>query len=609
MPIRFLEDTETQPQVKSKIRFLDDQPAQMSQRDLFKQELEKPEQQPEWYDVPGKIANTLQKTNEKIDREVDLRNSGKQSTAQAMGWGVLHGLGATGGVLGDVFSPLIDNPISKGIIEGAAHVGSSGNINKANKLQPQIPESNVDNKFGKAVLDYTKQNPEVLNRIGSTFDVVTTYPIAKAVKGGVSYLGDVLKNSSKMQMAKGELKQFASRAATPLMNQTGAVEIPDIDDLAKALDGPVAEGAKSSKQIKKDVGRGPKRGFSQSDFENYELTALSTPKSENVEPFTNYAEQAIKASRDRTQLTPADLAGKKAASALNAISLERNKWGKIKDDIISKNESTPFSISDVRSKWDDYLVDRLGVQIKDGELIDAQGRFARRPSEFSQIKQIDDLLNKTTTRTESVGYDLFTREMDDLKSALNDIVQAPKASQVKQINTVTEGIGKELVDMIDKKLSDALGPDFGIANKNYSRIKKIEDQLNKRLGEVVDPETGTVRHGASLMKSAVQSNADRGTKALFQAVKDITGYDLMQDALYAEIAMKGVNDPRMNSLLEAAGVAMKLGKGNVGVLADLGKKAIDKLKGEKIYNLVNYYNKNQPQIKINEDLGKRKFGR
>ena len=140
MPIRFLEDTETQPQVKSKIRFLDDQPAQMSQRDLFKQEFDKPVQQPEWYDVPGKIANTLQKTNEKIDREVDLRNSGKQSTAQAMGWGVLHGLGTTGGVLGDVFSPLIDNPISKGIIEGAAYAGSADNINKANKLQPQIPE-------------------------------------------------------------------------------------------------------------------------------------------------------------------------------------------------------------------------------------------------------------------------------------------------------------------------------------------------------------------------------------------------------------------------------------------------------------------------------------
>jgi hypothetical protein len=321
---------------------------------------------------------------------------------------------------------------------------------------------------------------------------------------------------------------------------------------------------------------------------------LTEPKAELTTDFTEHSQQAIKASRNRRELTPADLAGKKGVEALDQIGKARNDWGAKKSAIVEANKDLTFEIKDAVDQWDKLLEDRLGVRVFGGKVYTVEDRLARKPSEMREILQIN---NKLTEAVQS-NYVLNTKQMDDLKSAINDIVQAPKASQVKQINTVTEGLTKDFNKLIDDKLVKALGPDYQQANRNYGNLKKIETQLNKRLGEIIDPETGTARHGASLMKSAVQSNADRGTKALFEAVKKVTGHDLMQEALYAEIAMKAVKDPRMQSLLEASGAVTSALKGNtLGTLAKAGSYAKKKLTDDKIVKLVRFYNKAQNRSK------------
>jgi hypothetical protein len=316
---------------------------------------------------------------------------------------------------------------------------------------------------------------------------------------------------------------------------------------------------------------------------------LNEPITDKDTPFTDYALQAKRAVQNKRELTPADVAGQKAVGVLNQIGDLRNTVGAQKGQILKDNAANTINIADVKQSWNDMLKERLGASVdEDGNIIASEnGGIVRKPSEIGMIKKINLMI-------ENMPEVVSVQQGDNLKSAINDIVQNQKASQAKPINTVTEGIGKSIGAAIDGKLDESLGPDFAAVNDKYGDLRDIETQLNARLGSIVDPETGTARHGASLMKSAIQSNADRGTKALFQRVKNYTGVDLIKDAGYAEMAMRGVGDSRINNLLTDIGEVKNVLHGGIADKAfKIAGAAYNKIKGSPLDEMIDYYNKAQ----------------
>jgi hypothetical protein len=448
---------------------------------------------------------------------------------------------------------------------------------------------------GKMVLD-----PTNLFGTGVGAKIMKANPAAEALKAqrGISDYGKALARELKPKGQPGIVKTLAE----PLMNQRGNVNVPDIDDLAKMVDEKAPEGFKTARQVREAVGK-PIKGPPLSGIENWEADALAQPiNAKYTTPFPEYAVQA-RESKDRrlSEMTPYDLAGKRGVKAAQKVDEMLGQFGQMKTAALEERRTATMKIAPIIKKWNRLLAERLGVKIVDGKIVDSGGRTFRRPTEAGQIMQVQ---NKLQQYIDNPQYDPFLMEWDDIKGALNDIAYAPHATQLKQINTITEGIAKELAKDIDAKIAPVAGPKYQYANQNYSRLKKIEDYTNRALGQV--SEDGVANKGASIMKSAIQSNMDNGKKAWFRAMKEITGIDLMQEAAYADIAMRAVDDERANNLLKSWGVtadqiaSLAGGKAHVvmsaaktiakpGIRIATGQNPF----GDKLDRLVRYYNTQQ----------------
>jgi hypothetical protein len=409
---------------------------------------------------------------------------------------------------------------------------------------------------------------------------------------------------------RGKSAQDAANLSTSIKPETGAglpkitsaSKIPDIEDLTVAdkeksllgLSPKEAVKSVSSEAEKTSIAKPPK--FSRAS--ESEMNILSEPVGARDTEFTRYAVQARKSKSNVREMSAMDLAGTKGKQALDEISKMRSSYGKKKSALVEKNSGKTIQTDDIKKQWRSLLKERLGTSIDaEGNVIDATNyadqagtRLMRRPSEAGLISQIDKQLSKLP--------DVATvKQADDIKSAIFDLVDNAKASMAKPINTATEAIGKEVRKMIDSKLDKLLGRRFNDLNTSYARLKNIETQLSKRLGEVTDASTGQTRMGASLMKSAIMSNSDRGSKALFSAIRKITGIDLIKDATFAKIAMDAVGDFRATDLLksmaETKDLVADISQSQTAFAAAtrVAMKGYEKVRGDKLDELIRLYQK------------------
>lgn len=455
-----------------------------------------------------------------------------------------------------------------------------------------------------------------LSALGTFGGIKTGENVAKRLVGE----GSVLKESG----PKGVVKALVD----PLKNETGSVSpnkpytIPDIDDIADVEDAAksVVDLPKNMGEIKKNIGQPPKKGI-----RNYALTVdeqefLSKPESLTETPFPVVMQQASLAKQKRFEgvLTPLDkAAADKGGEALKLISSKKSEIGKIKGDLVDAADDYLIATNQfadatpIQQRFVELVRDRLGAQFDErGRLVDAAGRIMNDSAEKGLIIKMARTISKLRPET-------TLKELDDVVMDLRNMVEHKKSSQTKQIFTKADGIGEavrgDIKNLIDDHLENSVNwggaDDFlgkeGAATlkgslRDYANIAKIEDRLNRGLGEVVDPVTGQAKMGASLLKSSLMSNSDRGTKALFRAVNDLTGIDLMKEAAKAEIAMKAVGDDRINDLLKEAGAIRSFVQGDkLGGLLKLGESGIKKLvTGEKPDQLLRYYYKHHPDAEM-----------
>jgi hypothetical protein len=380
---------------------------------------------------------------------------------------------------------------------------------------------------------------------------------------------------------------------------------PGVKGLGNILK-PKSSAFQTARQVKKaarEVDVAPKSGML-STLDARERNILYEPVGEKDIPFPEYGVQAKKSMANARELSAMDMSGIKAKKAFDELDAIRSETGAKKGALIreadqySINNSNYVKTHSISKTWDDLLRDRGGVTFDArGNLRTAPLRVNKLSGEQGMIKEINAIVNQIGRAKKNLSTPL---QLDDAKAAIRNIVENYKASQAKSINTITEGIGKKVISEIDNTLSSWANKngfsDLSILNKRYGELKHMTDFLNKRLGEVVDAETGQTRMGASLMKSAVMSNSDRGSKALFEQIKNETGHDLIKDAMFAKIAMDAVGDTRATDLLrsmaETKGFVKDISNATLlGTALNVGAKTIGKLRGDKLSQLINYYNK------------------
>lgn len=409
------------------------------------------------------------------------------------------------------------------------------------------------------------------------------------------------------QYGKGALD--AALMAVPA-GKAGGAEASIFKKPIRAIEESASNNIKSVKEIKniaKQTEEAAPKADLLSTLDTKERNILSEPHNKKDSHFTDYAEQAIKANADAREMTPMDMAGIKAKQAFDEIKEKQNKIGAKKGALI--READDFAVANgqginvagISIKWKSLLEDRAGASVDvNGNIKSALGRVSKINDEKPLVSEINKIISR-------VGEEATPIEIDDAKAAIQNAIDNYGKNQVRPVNTITEGIGKIIQAELDKSLNTwAKNNGFGKLaelNDQYGSIADVANQLNRRLGQVTDAETGQTRMGASLMKSAIMSNSDRGSKALFQQVKNLTGNDLIKESLFAKIAMDAVGDTRATDLLRSMSETKDLVKGissnpsAFGAVIKIGEGVLNKARGDKITQLVNYYNKVQsPKI-------------
>jgi len=317
---------------------------------------------------------------------------------------------------------------------------------------------------------------------------------------------------------------------------------------------------------------------------------LSEPLLKTETPYNEYAQLAESAVKNPRNPTPMDVAGRRGSEALDIIDEKLSSVGARKQELMDRAVNKTINVESTQKRFNDLIEDRLGLEVTEKGALKGAGRA---PTEKKLIEEVNDLLR-------SVKGEVTIKDADNIKAALRDIVDAPKSFQVQPRKTITESIVNTVRKDIDDKLIQQIGPEFRKVNKEYADAIDLSSFLNKKLGAVTDKGTGQRIMGASLLKSSLQSNSDRGSKALFDRVKKETGIDLIKDAKYAEIAMQAVGDARIKNLLEEVGVKLP---GKAGAIQELGSKALDIARPDRLSETVKFFNKQQ-QKRSGDVLGK-----
>jgi len=267
-------------------------------------------------------------------------------------------------------------------------------------------------------------------------------------------------------------------------------------------------------------------------------TVLKKSTSKNLNKF---ADQAKKAIADPALPSPMDIAGDTAKKALDRLGAIRKELGTSKEAITKEigKRNLGRNVTIVRNKMNKLLSERTGVKIVDGEIKTIRGRVAK-ITDATDIK----LLNDVNKRLVAIEKNPTFRKVDDTIDAIQDLLFKRKSLTATPVNTRVSGILKEVTGDLNNRLKKVSeGTKFEDINKELSSVIEVHKRLNKLLGE-------SANKGGSVMKR-VFSQTDSGTKKMFAKIKDITGVDLVEDAILAKFSMDVVGDTRQMSLLKA----------------------------------------------------------
>jgi hypothetical protein len=548
-------------------------------------------------DNAARFTNTFNAARQEPDylkRQGKIYGSAAQYVGQQAGRVLNLPVAAAGPTIGAILSPVarVAAPAVQAAAQtplGRAAGSTIGNIGKW---------------YGQQSPD-TKENLSAIGSASQYLPLPAVKPVLKAPARGIA---DAIKPAAT------KLSGAADNVAGLVENQRGSVKMgpkkiedvkaADIADIEAVESGAAPEPPSTPEMPTGKTIRGlaadkPKKPW-RSGIKNEDATALSAPEDGEVIPFAELAATQAKmmANRGTTPLPSAmDKAGSLAVKAWKEIQGMRRKVGQQYESALNAAQREAFDSGvlfqgePVRNEWAGIVGKYFNADIT------PEGKIVSRFGEGENITAADiRKLEQITKAIDQTGDAVFPKEYVSLSQKINAIIKQSSANL--PINSRVQGAGKEFAHFVDKNMEEVLGPEFAEASQKYRKLRTLETALSKRLGDVVDPDKEIARHGASLLKSAVMSNADRGGKVMFDEIKNLTGIDLYRTANYAKIAMEATGDSRIFDLLKTTGELSGVVPGGslAGAAAKVGLNKVKQKYDEGLLaRMVDYYNKSQGQ--------------
>lgn len=276
---------------------------------------------------------------------------------------------------------------------------------------------------------------------------------------------------------------------------------------------------------------------------NVETVLKETPKPKLDE----YVNVARKATENSKNITPLEVVGKKAGTALDTIQTKLDQVGKAKQAILD----------DLTTGVGNKKVGPLMIRFRQG---------LRTALEDETLVAGDkNMVNDIIEESKKLGDNPTAKKVDKFVDYIQSrVYTGSRDLSVPVTDKITSVIRKQ-TGILNKGLKNQLPESYSTLNSRYADLVGTRDELNLKLGKEGE------RAGA-LMKR-VFSPSDANTKELFAKVLEETGVDLVNEAVLAKYVMETLGDARQASLLEQA-----LGRGQSmmtknGIISDLLQKA------------------------------------
>ncbi len=250
---------------------------------------------------------------------------------------------------------------------------------------------------------------------------------------------------------------------------------------------------------------------------------VKTVLNEIDEPlFDKYANAAKKAALSNKEITPLELAGKEAQTALDTIKRKLDNIGVEKSAVIEKAN---IGLQDAGN---------VGVKLRQQLENYAKGN--------TLVGGDKSLVNDIISKAKALGANPKLVEVDKFIDYAQQKLYTAGRDLTVPITSKTPAFIRKSIGELNTSLKKMAGESYSGLNDSYSKLVRVMNELNTKLGKEGEK-------GGSLMKR-VFSPSDANTKQLFQDVKEITGIDLVNESTIAKFVMEVMGDARQLSLLE-----------------------------------------------------------
>lgn len=432
----------------------------------------------------------------------------------------------------------------------------------------------VIGKVAPKVKEFKEESPRAYENIANFADIAELIPAVKGAK-----------------LLKRGVKSVSPKIVSKIDDITSMLKKSNIDDVVKNVDDfSLKQATKKDLGLIEqttgdiiDVGKTPKSSgvpFLR-DLDESEIRIMKDKKAPKTINFNKYAKQAELKKRNVKAITPNQMAGINATKAFNDIDNLRKNAGKKIEDVINANPNVKIDISKTKNDYLQMLDERIGLE--------------GIPTDPTALKTGEEIGNMVLNLPDQIS----AKQAVNLKRNLRNRVKYNVEGQLRPPNSVLDGIVKTTASNIDNSLDNVLDG-FKEANEEFAKVISVKNNMSRVLGKQIT-DSGITKHGAQVMKRALESNADVGISDLFREVKELTGgkYDLFQDASYASIAMKHSGDPRqVRMALYGIPVGPSSGGGITERLLNIAQSATTgKYKKGKLNRISKWYDKNQPNLK------------
>jgi hypothetical protein len=425
----------------------------------------------------------------------------------------------------------------------------------------KIAEPIVNSDPVKAILEKyqsldpkTKRNVDAAIGIGS---LAAEFLAGRGVKAGAE---QATKQSLKVaEKVSGAVSDVVSTAKDKIVytieDVTERIKQPDVSEATKVSLNPTQALKRTDQDINVSVGGKLKK---LSEITPTENTKLQVSTERSLDKFT---EQAKKFAKDRSVSggSPIEIVGRRVDKALDFADKKRQVVGKKMGEIEDSLGGEVVEVGDNTFKVFTEAVDFANNP--------TYGMTTQNAGVVKKLVQDFDALEKKglTVAERNKFIRSWDQYLRDAKDPFGNFKE--NATVNTKIQNAIRSLKTETVDAVAAK-----NKTYRDLRARYSVYKKLDEIGDSLLGK--DGALGERIKGSSIIKRAIQSNSDAGSRQFLIKLRELTGYDAIKEGDIALTAMENVGDYQGLSLLNI------LKEGKTGVV----NKALEFIRNKTVGN-------------------------